>query len=240
MSKPAAAGTGSRKPRSLCSTSTGTSRRPSMTSPNGPGWGAPRSSGTTGPREDVILPRSRPAARADPGPAAPPRATAPAMAAVSDAVRLVLLHYLDEGRPRPARRYQRLHPDQVAVLRDREIAQRCPPNSGCSASSCRLDGRLNGSRPRSGAELMAASVVAAHNHVLGGDGSGRVPRPDQRGQRGVAPRNPALRHAHLPRPAATAAARRTSCVQDRDRTSTSCSPCCEGLVEGRRPSKDRP
>ncbi len=60
-----------------------------------------------------------------------------ALAAVCDAVRLVLLHYLDEGDL--ARRRYALT-STVPALRDREIPLR--------------------------AELMAAAVVAAHNHVL--------------------------------------------------------------------------
>jgi AcrR family transcriptional regulator len=85
-----------------------------------------------------------------------------ALAAVSDAVRLVLLHYLDEGDL--ARRRYRLT-SSVPALRDREIAtvaryQRVLrefiaqwlAESGESASLR--------------AEIMAAAVTAAHNHVL--------------------------------------------------------------------------
>src|SRR6201993_693395 len=89
-----------------------------------------------------------------------------ALVAVSDAVRLVLLHYLDEGDL--ARRRYRLT-SSVPALRDREIAtvaryQRLfrefiadwiggPAESAPSRQALR-------------AELMAAAVVAAHNHVL--------------------------------------------------------------------------
>jgi len=85
-----------------------------------------------------------------------------ALAAVSDAVRLVLLHYLDEGDL--ARRRYALT-SAVPALRDREIAtvaryQRLFREfiagwMGDSAEPAPLR-----------AELMAASVVAAHNHVL--------------------------------------------------------------------------
>jgi AcrR family transcriptional regulator len=89
-----------------------------------------------------------------------------ALAAVSDAVRLVLLHYLDEGDL--ARRRYALT-SSVPALRDREIAtvaryQRLFREfiagwMGDSAQSAQPRQALR-------AELMAASVVAAHNHVL--------------------------------------------------------------------------
>jgi AcrR family transcriptional regulator len=85
-----------------------------------------------------------------------------ALAAVTDAVRLVLLHYLDEGDL--ARRRYRLT-SKVAALRDREIASVARYQRlfrefisnwlGDSSESASLR-----------SELMAASVVAAHNHVL--------------------------------------------------------------------------
>jgi AcrR family transcriptional regulator len=85
-----------------------------------------------------------------------------ALAAVSDAVRLVLLHYLDEGDL--ARRRYALT-STVPALRDREIASVARYQRlfrefiadwmGDSTESASLR-----------AELMAASVVAAHNHVL--------------------------------------------------------------------------
>jgi len=85
-----------------------------------------------------------------------------ALAAVSDAVRLVLLHYLDEGAL--ARRRYALT-STVAALRDREIASVARYQRlfrefisdwmGDSTESASLR-----------AELMAAAVVAAHNHVL--------------------------------------------------------------------------
>jgi AcrR family transcriptional regulator len=82
-----------------------------------------------------------------------------ALAAVSDAVRLVLLHYLDEGDL--ARRRYTLT-SAVPALRDREIAT--------VARYQRLfrefiAGWMGDAAPLR-AELMAASVVAAHNHVL--------------------------------------------------------------------------
>jgi AcrR family transcriptional regulator len=85
-----------------------------------------------------------------------------ALAAVSDAVRLVLLHYLDEGDV--ARRRYALT-STVPALRDREIAS--------VARYQRLfrefisDWMGDPAEPASlRAELMAAAVVAAHNHVL--------------------------------------------------------------------------
>jgi AcrR family transcriptional regulator len=84
------------------------------------------------------------------------------LAAVSDAVRLVLLHYLDEGDL--ARRRYALT-STVPALRDREIAtvaryQRLFREfiagwMGVTAEPALLR-----------AELTAAAVVAAHNHVL--------------------------------------------------------------------------
>jgi AcrR family transcriptional regulator len=88
--------------------------------------------------------------------------TSTALVAVSDAVRLVLLHYLDEGEL--ARRRYALT-SKVAALRDREIASVARYQRlfrefisdwmGDSTESASLK-----------AELMAAAVVAAHNHVL--------------------------------------------------------------------------
>jgi AcrR family transcriptional regulator len=85
-----------------------------------------------------------------------------ALAAVSDAVRLALLHYLDEGDL--ARRRYALT-SRVATLRDREIASVARYQRlfrefisdwiGDPTESASLR-----------AELMAAAVVAAHNHVL--------------------------------------------------------------------------
>ena len=90
-----------------------------------------------------------------------------ALIAVSDAVRLVLRHYIDEGDL--ARRRYALT-SSVPALRDREIAS--------VARYQRLFREFiaawmaNTASPAMGepaplrAELMAASVVAAHNHVL--------------------------------------------------------------------------
>src|SRR6516164_364186 len=85
-----------------------------------------------------------------------------ALVAVSDAVRLVLLHYIDEGDL--ARRRYALT-STVPALRDREIAsvaryQRLfrefiATHMADTAEPAPLR-----------AELMAAAVVAAHNHVL--------------------------------------------------------------------------
>jgi AcrR family transcriptional regulator len=85
-----------------------------------------------------------------------------ALVAVSDAVRLVLLHYLNEGDV--ARRRYALT-SKVPALRDREIAS--------VARYQRLfrevitDYMGEADEPMSlRAEIMAAAVVAAHNHVL--------------------------------------------------------------------------
>jgi AcrR family transcriptional regulator len=85
-----------------------------------------------------------------------------ALVAVSDAVRLVLLHYIDEGEL--ARRRYALT-SKVPALRDREIAT--------VARYQRLFREFiaawmtDTAEPAPlRAELMAASVVAAHNHVL--------------------------------------------------------------------------
>ena len=87
---------------------------------------------------------------------------ATALAAVSDAVRLVLLHYLEEGDL--ARRRYALT-STVTVLRDREIVS--------VARYQRLFREFitewmadRGQSASLQAELMAAAVVSAHNHVL--------------------------------------------------------------------------
>jgi AcrR family transcriptional regulator len=85
-----------------------------------------------------------------------------ALAAVSEAVRLVLLHYLDEGDL--ARRRYALT-STVAVLRDREIASVARyQRLFREFISDRMTGQGESAALR--AELMAAAVVAAHNHVL--------------------------------------------------------------------------
>jgi AcrR family transcriptional regulator len=84
-----------------------------------------------------------------------------ALIAVSEAVRLVLLRYLDEG-DRARQRYRLT--SRVPALRDRENAS--------VARYQRLFREFitgwSGPHEKSAlsAELMAASVVAAHNHVL--------------------------------------------------------------------------
>src|SRR5215471_12546416 len=98
---------------------------------------------------------------------------ATALAAVSDAVRLVLLHYLDEGDL--ARRRYALT-STVPALRDREIVsvaryQRLFREfiAGWMADTAE-PAPLR-------AELMAAAVVAAHNHVLRRWLRGESPEP---------------------------------------------------------------
>jgi AcrR family transcriptional regulator len=97
---------------------------------------------------------------------------ATALAAVSDAVRLVLLHYIDEGDL--ARRRYALT-SRVPTLRDREIAsvaryQRLFREfiAAWMADTVELGtGQFGTGEPAPlRAELMAAAVVAAHNHVL--------------------------------------------------------------------------
>ncbi len=87
---------------------------------------------------------------------------ATALVAVSDAVRIVLLHYLDEGEL--ARRRYALT-SKVPALREREIVS--------VARYQRLFREFisdwlaeTGTAAPLRAELMAANVVAAHNHVL--------------------------------------------------------------------------
>jgi AcrR family transcriptional regulator len=85
-----------------------------------------------------------------------------ALVAVSDAVRLVLLHYLDEGDL--ARRRYALT-SKVAALRDREIASVARYQRLFREFIADWMGHLAEPAPLR-AEIMAAAVVAAHNHVL--------------------------------------------------------------------------
>jgi AcrR family transcriptional regulator len=98
-----------------------------------------------------------------------------ALAAVSDAVRLVLLHYLEEGEV--ARRRYALT-STVSALRDREIVS--------VARYQRLFREFitawmaeRGQTASLQAELMAAAVVSAHNHVLRRWLRGQSPDPVQ-------------------------------------------------------------
>jgi AcrR family transcriptional regulator len=85
-----------------------------------------------------------------------------ALVAVSDAVRLVLLHYLEEGDL--ARRRYTLT-STVSILRDREIASVARYQRLFREFIADWMGDPTQSASLR-AELMAASVVAAHNHVL--------------------------------------------------------------------------
>jgi AcrR family transcriptional regulator len=85
-----------------------------------------------------------------------------ALVTVSDAVRLVLLHYLDEGDL--ARRRYALT-SKVAALRDREIASVARYQRLFREFIADWMGDPTESASLR-AELMAASVVSAHNHVL--------------------------------------------------------------------------
>jgi AcrR family transcriptional regulator len=85
-----------------------------------------------------------------------------ALVAVSDTVRLVLLHYLDEGDL--ARRRYALT-SKVATLRDREIASVARYQRLFREFIADWMGDPTESASLR-AELMAAAVVAAHNHVL--------------------------------------------------------------------------
>jgi AcrR family transcriptional regulator len=85
-----------------------------------------------------------------------------ALAAVSDAVRLVLLHYVGEGDL--ARRRYRLT-SGIPALRDREIASVARYQRLFREFIAGWMARNAEPAPLR-AELMAAAVVAAHNHVL--------------------------------------------------------------------------
>ncbi|MFI0774003.1 TetR/AcrR family transcriptional regulator [Streptomyces sp. NPDC021212] len=85
-----------------------------------------------------------------------------ALVTVSDAVRLVLLHYLEEGDL--ARRRYALT-SKVAALRDREIASVARYQRLFREFIADWMGDPTESASLR-AELMAANVVAAHNHVL--------------------------------------------------------------------------
>ena len=85
-----------------------------------------------------------------------------ALAAVSDAVRLVLLHYIDEGDL--ARRRYALT-STVPALRDREIVSVARYQRLFREFIAAWMADTAEPAPLR-AELMAAAVVAAHNHVL--------------------------------------------------------------------------
>jgi AcrR family transcriptional regulator len=85
-----------------------------------------------------------------------------ALIAVSDAVRLVLLHYIDEGDL--ARRRYALT-SSVPALRDREIASVARYQRMFREFIAGWMADTAEPAPLR-AELMAAAVVAAHNHVL--------------------------------------------------------------------------
>ncbi|MER6633179.1 TetR family transcriptional regulator [Streptomyces sp. NPDC000987] len=85
-----------------------------------------------------------------------------ALVAVSDAVRLVLLHYIEEGDL--ARRRYGLT-SKVPALRDREIASVARYQRLFREFIAEWMGDPTTAASLK-AELMAASVVAAHNHVL--------------------------------------------------------------------------
>ncbi|MFG2039636.1 TetR/AcrR family transcriptional regulator [Dactylosporangium sp. NPDC048998] len=84
-----------------------------------------------------------------------------ALVAVTDAVRLVLLRYVEEG-DRARRRYALT--SRVAALRDREIASVARYQRLFREFIADWMGPAPGAALR--AELMAAAVVSAHNHVL--------------------------------------------------------------------------
>ncbi|WP_276309252.1 TetR/AcrR family transcriptional regulator [Nakamurella deserti] len=87
--------------------------------------------------------------------------TTTAIVAVTEAVRLVLLHYVEEG-DRARKRYALT--SRVAALRDREIASVAPYQRLFREFIADWMGSVPDAALR--AELMASSVVAAHNHVL--------------------------------------------------------------------------
>lgn len=85
-----------------------------------------------------------------------------ALVAVSDAVRLVLLHYVDEG---DLARQRYALTSKVAALRDREIVSVARYQRLFREFIAEwMGGPTESASLR--AELMAAAVVAAHNHVL--------------------------------------------------------------------------
>jgi AcrR family transcriptional regulator len=84
-----------------------------------------------------------------------------AIAAVSDAVRLVLFHYVAEGE-RARERYRLT--STVPALRERELASTARYQQLFRRFISAWGDRSESSELR--AELMAASVVAAHNRVL--------------------------------------------------------------------------
>lgn len=84
-----------------------------------------------------------------------------AIVAVTEAVRLVLLRYVEEG-DRARRRYRLT--SRVATLRDREIASVARYQRLFREFIAEWMGPAPGAALR--AELMAAAVVSAHNHVL--------------------------------------------------------------------------
>jgi len=100
-----------------------------------------------------------------------------AIVAVTDAVRLVLLRYLDEGE-RARLRYSLT--SRVSTLRDREIASAARYQRVFREFIAAWMGDRENASLR--AELMAAAVVAAHNHVLRGwlrgDSADPVPELD--------------------------------------------------------------
>ncbi|MFJ4818125.1 TetR/AcrR family transcriptional regulator [Streptomyces sp. NPDC088801] len=85
-----------------------------------------------------------------------------ALAAVSDAVRLVLLHYVDEG---DLARQRYALTSKVAALRDREIASVARYQRLFREFISNWMGDPTESASLR-AELMASAVVSAHNHVL--------------------------------------------------------------------------
>lgn len=96
-----------------------------------------------------------------------------ALAAVSDAIRLVLLHYIEEGDV--ARRRYALT-STVPALRDREIATVARYQRVLREFIAEWLGE-SGEPASLRAEIMAAAVVAAHNHVLRRWLRGESPEP---------------------------------------------------------------
>jgi AcrR family transcriptional regulator len=96
-----------------------------------------------------------------------------ALVAVSEAVRLVLSHYLGEGELALSR-YRLTR--SVPALRDREIASTHQYQRVFYTFIHRWLG--NGEETELKAELMAAAVVAAHNHVLRRWLRGRTDQPE--------------------------------------------------------------
>lgn len=99
----------------------------------------------------------------------------PGLGAVTDAVRIVLMHYVAEGE-RARERYRLT--SSVPVLRERELVSEERYQRLFRRYLSQWGDRSEESELR--AEVMSAAVVAAHNHVLRQWLRGECPDPRQR------------------------------------------------------------